>query len=590
MDVIITSNSPGELSAWVAPLVSVLRLQHPDWHLYLALVPCPFATGREEEFAQSIEGLTAVWNPKQTCRILLGGHLPIPRAERGLVLYLGGDAWHAWRLAQRWGYPCTAYAVRYTWLWKFYDSVAAQSQELAERLTREGVRACQIGCVGWPLPQDKPSEEGKLCIGLFPGSRLMILRYTLGPFLELAKRLQQRCPEMSFILAISPFVSREALLDVLRHPGDCGIAQSSGSLRGDAVQIDGGPALEVVWGNSRQVISRIDAAVTIPGTNTGEIAAAGKALIVGLSCNVPIPRGGLGWVIERISGWRKFQQIQHWFYYRQQRFAAQPNRRAGEMIAPEVVVGGDLNVLADAVIHTFGDRDKRLALGQRLAQIMGDPGEGIQKLAEFIAETEIRPMSNSLKQKKGWQDFIFQWRGGFAAAVALPLLYCAQPNWESWQLGISLALAGECCRLWALGYSGEHTRGSETAAPELITAGPFALCRNPLYFGNFLNALGVTAAAAGVWPWSVKLLMFACCLGTLLLVYGSCIAVEERYLAEKFGGLYGEYCQRTPRFWPAWRSHAAARTGTFVWGNLVFEKTTLVWWLLIWAYLYWRIV
>ena len=588
MDIIITSNSPGELSAWVAPLAAAWRVQHPEWHLYLALVPCPFATGREADFAGRIEGLTAVWEPRQTIKILLGGRLPIPRSERGLVVYLGGDAWHAWRLAKRWNYPCAAYAVKYTWLWKYYDMIAAQRRELAERLAAKGVYTSHVGYIGWPARPTEPADSGQLCLGIFPGSRLMILRYSLGPFLELAKLVHRRLPQARFIMAVSPFVSRGDLQDVLRHPGECGMPRGTGRLEGDCLQIDGGPALELSWGDSRCAISRIDAAVAIPGTNTGEIAAAGKALIVGLSCNVPIPRGGLGWILEHLPWWKRFQQHQHWRYYRRQRFAAQPNRWAGEMIAPEIVVGDDLSGIVEEIVKTFGNREKRLALGERLAQIMGDPGAGTQKMADFIAEAETMQVKDISKYKADWQEFVFKWRGGLMAVAALPLLFLAHPTAESWQLGISAALTGELFRLWALGYSGEHTRSSETAAPELITAGPFALCRNPLYFGNAFNAVGVAAAAGGAWPWWGQLLMLAGCVLILLLVYGSCIAVEEKYLTEKFGSLYTEYCLRTPRFWPIVRSYSDKRVGRFSWSNLSFEKMTLLWWVLIWAYLYWR--
>ncbi len=589
MDVIITSNSPGELSTWVAPLVACWRSQHPEWRFYLALVPCPFATGREEEFARGIEGITAIWNPRQTVKILLGGRLPIPKAERGLVMYLGGDAWHAWRLAQRWGYPCAAYAVRYTWMWNLYSLVAAQRRELAERLGQNCVRALNVGYVGWPVPMPEHVEAGGLCIGLFPGSRLMILRYSLGPFLELAKRLQNRLSQVRFILAVSPFVDREDLQEVLRHPGDCGIAQSTGTLRGDVLRIKDGPELEICWGDSRKAIGRIDAAISIPGTNTGEIAAAGKALIVGLSGNVPIPRGGLGWLIEHIPGWREFQRRQHLRYYRRQRFAAQPNRWAGEMIAPEIVVGDDLNVLADKVIEIFGEREKRLELGRRLAQVMGDPWAAAQKLACFIADADL----SAVKAPPAFMDYlkqlVFKWRGGVMAVLALPLLYFARPTWSAWQLGISIAVTGELWRLWALGYTGEHTRSSEVSAPELITAGPFSLCRNPLYFGNALNAAGVAAAAGGAWPLSVQLLMWFGCALILMVVYGSCIAVEEKYLQEKFGGAYRVYCQNISRFWPILRSRSGKCVGKFSWSNLAYERTTLLWWLLIWVYMWFRI-
>ncbi|MBQ7567439.1 hypothetical protein IJT17_01385 [bacterium] len=385
MDVIITSNSPGELSAWVAPFVACLRQRHPDWHIYLALVPCPFATGREAEYARRIEGLAAIWTPWQTLKILLGGRLPVPRAERGLVVYLGGEAWHAWGLSRRWRYPWAAYAVRDNWLWRKCSRVASQRLDLALKLEAAGVCAAHVGFIGWPAPQRQGESSEDLCIGIFPGSRMLMLRYTLGPFLELIRLLKLRLPQARFILAVSPFVSRQDVEGILRRPGRCGLAYRTGALCGNTLQIESGPEVEVCWGEPRRAIEQIDAAISVPGTNTGEIAAAGRALIVGLSCNIPVPSGGLGWLLERI-GISRWLRSWHMRRYKRERFASLPNRWAGEMIAPEIIADDDLTDLANRVAELFADPLKRDELGRRLALTMGDPGEAVRRLTGFIAD------------------------------------------------------------------------------------------------------------------------------------------------------------------------------------------------------------
>lgn len=174
------------------------------------------------------------------------------------------------------------------------------------------------------------------------------------------------------------------------------------------------------------------------------------------------------------------------------------------------------------------------------------------------------------------------------AVVALGVLVIAHPTRETLYVGLALAIMGELWRLYALGYSGEHTRSSSVGAPELITAGPFAHCRNPLYLGNAANSLGVAIAAGGCWPWQTQLSLVVLCLSALLVVYGACIAAEEEFLAKKFGVAYEEYCARTPRLWPALRAHKLNGNGRFAWCNLSFEKMTLLWWALTWGYLYIR--
>ncbi|MBQ7567440.1 hypothetical protein IJT17_01390 [bacterium] len=176
------------------------------------------------------------------------------------------------------------------------------------------------------------------------------------------------------------------------------------------------------------------------------------------------------------------------------------------------------------------------------------------------------------------------------AVFALLMLVMARPTRLSLDWGISVSILGELWRLWALGYSGEHTRGTEVAAPRLITSGPFSVCRNPLYLGNALNSLGVTVAVCGGWPLPIRLGLLGCCALALALVYGCCVRAEERFLRERFGSAYDDYCRRTPRFFPRRWPTPASREEGFCWGNLGFEKVTLIWWVLCWSYLHCRYI
>ena len=87
-------------------------------------------------------------------------------------------------------------------------------------------------------------------------------------------------------------------------------------------------------------------------------------------------------------------------------------------------------------------------------------------------------------------SFIFRWRGFLLIPVALAALWLGRPSPASFALGLAVALLGEALRVWAVGYAGATTRESELAAPRLVTAGPYAFVRNPLYVGNCITALG----------------------------------------------------------------------------------------------------
>jgi len=81
---------------------------------------------------------------------------------------------------------------------------------------------------------------------------------------------------------------------------------------------------------------------------------------------------------------------------------------------------------------------------------------------------------------------------------------------------------------------------------ELCQTGPYAFCRNPLYFFSFLGAVGVCLGAQ------------ACLEAVLMAVgflgyYKFMIQTEEQRLVTLFGTSYEAYCREVPRFWPRWR-------------------------------------
>ena len=77
----------------------------------------------------------------------------------------------------------------------------------------------------------------------------------------------------------------------------------------------------------------------------------------------------------------------------------------------------------------------------------------------------------------------------------------------------------------------------------LVTDGPFAHVRNPMYFADALIYLGVS-----LWlrSWAPVLALP----GVLAILQRWVIAPEEEYLAERFGRRYRAYVRRTPRLVP----------------------------------------
>jgi protein-S-isoprenylcysteine O-methyltransferase Ste14 len=126
-------------------------------------------------------------------------------------------------------------------------------------------------------------------------------------------------------------------------------------------------------------------------------------------------------------------------------------------------------------------------------------------------------------------------------------LWLARPDAVSLAVGLPAAALGLGLRGWAAG----HLRKNET----LVTSGPYAWMRNPLYAGTLLAALGFVVAAAQ--PWLA--LLFAAAFG---LIYGPVMANEEDHLRTLFPE-FDDYARRVPLLWP--KPPGRPSTGRFAW-------------------------
>jgi protein-S-isoprenylcysteine O-methyltransferase Ste14 len=107
--------------------------------------------------------------------------------------------------------------------------------------------------------------------------------------------------------------------------------------------------------------------------------------------------------------------------------------------------------------------------------------------------------------------------------------------------GDILATAGLAYSVWGLVY----LRRSFSIIPEarrLVTGGPYALSRHPVYLGEIATAIGVNIATGGWWS-ALAVVYF---IGCELLRMGW----EERILAQTFTAQYPEYARRVPRYLP----------------------------------------
>lgn len=144
---------------------------------------------------------------------------------------------------------------------------------------------------------------------------------------------------------------------------------------------------------------------------------------------------------------------------------------------------------------------------------------------------------------------LFRLRSLTAIPFILILIYFSQPTLTSALIGAIPLILGECLRLWAVGYAGGATRSRTLgAASDLVTTGPYAHVRNPLYLGNLLLSLGVCLIANVYWMIIVLLVGY-------FIQYLPIIASEEAYLREFCGSAYQSYFVAVPRFIPRLRGY-----------------------------------
>src|SRR5262245_28939206 len=150
--------------------------------------------------------------------------------------------------------------------------------------------------------------------------------------------------------------------------------------------------------------------------------------------------------------------------------------------------------------------------------------------------------------------FLFRHRGWIPVLPILGALIWAKPRPPWSLLGVVLMCLGEAVRLWAAAHLGIAARSSRPLTHKLITTGPYARTRHPLYWGNALLTLGFVMMTGAGWPWFVGIAGVG-----FLVLYGWHARREERALASAFTAEYAMFRGRVPAW--HWRVRPARVAG-----------------------------
>lgn len=151
------------------------------------------------------------------------------------------------------------------------------------------------------------------------------------------------------------------------------------------------------------------------------------------------------------------------------------------------------------------------------------------------------PLAGGWRERVG--EVFFRWRDLLPVPVALLLVARARKRPLGWLLGLPLVAVGELLRLAAIRHIGPTTRTREICADRLVTSGPYAWVRHPLYLANALKVAGMLLCAGDL-PVGILATVF------YIVEFSTMIPYEEAFLKDKFPESFESWAARTPAFIP----------------------------------------
>ncbi len=307
---IIQTNSPGELSRFVRPIVKAFCTQASQPQIIIFIAPCQYASGQEVTIAKAIPGVDAVYGPKAFLSFLFGFPLQYP-SKHTRILYLGGDPMYSRLLAWKVRGSVYAYTEHAHFSKKGFEQVFYQSEGDLMASSFKGLHFERTALLKRYNLANKP------IVLFFAGSRWPHFNALFPFFVDCIS--QTDFQHYQPVLLVSPFISDDRLDEQINALGT--------------------PAsFPIIRGDSRELLSLSSLLVTIPGTNTAEAMYMGVPMLVLMPLNRPdlIIFDGLLGLLGRlpILG-TLLKRLALMILKRTTGFLAKPNQYFNEEVVPE---------------------------------------------------------------------------------------------------------------------------------------------------------------------------------------------------------------------------------------------------------------
>ncbi|MFO7815442.1 MAG: hypothetical protein R6V14_06880 [Halanaerobiales bacterium] len=366
IDVILTTNSPGEVSAWVKPVVKKLNELNIDKNIYVFTPPCVFSSGNEERVISGIEGVTETYNSSEYLKYIIFNKRPrnFVSSNKGFVLSLGGDLMHAVFLGKKLDYPIYSYTEKgYGFknsIKKFYLS----DNKIYDKLKASGIPLSKLKVAGNlmfdsinpSLSREKTKQllnkrEEEIIIELLPGSRPNEFKFMLPLFFNTIIQINKREKKYKYILSKSKFIEDKKIEKIINNKRIKGKVKYLKDKK--IFKINDDIEVRIYDRYPHSIMRESDFALTLPGTNNIELAALGTPMLIILPLNKPelIPLQGLigliseipllGKIIKRFIIPKKVQERE---------FISLVNYLAEKEIVPEMVGQINSNDLSEKVV------------------------------------------------------------------------------------------------------------------------------------------------------------------------------------------------------------------------------------------------
>ena len=390
-ELFILTNSPGEVSGWVKPVVMELEASGFSAKVRLVVLPCQYASGMEAEYGKKISGIDAVSTFKELWKSSTAN-----KGVKRLVLQLGGDPLFGALLSAKLRCCWMIYTARPRWRMRVGHYFVPDSTA-EERFELQGVKKDRVTKVGNLIfdsaPECKdPAEsrrimglsEGEEAVSFLAGSRPFEYKEGFAFFTCAAMEFLNKHPNYHAFLPVAPMVDEDLLKEGLKSAG----LNWSGGSKPEEILWEGRNRIRFIRENNFDAIKASSLAVAFPGTNNLQIASLCVPLLTVLPLNQVenIPLDGIPGILPMsVPGAKALKKKLVYWYSGRLKYASLPNRMAGKTIVPEHRGVMTPSMVAALVEDLISDPEKLSEIVRRYSDLCLERGAAA-KIASKVSD------------------------------------------------------------------------------------------------------------------------------------------------------------------------------------------------------------